>query len=381
MRKVKIGYVVSSLGYGGVEKYVIDIANRLDRQKFIPVIFTFKKGGPLKQHLESDITVHEFNKRKGNDPVFPFHLAGLLKKEAVDVLHSNNWSTFVESVIARKIAAIPVLLHAQHGIEKNEAKQESPRKRFFRNRLRFISSLMCDCVVVVSQATRDFVCKEWGTSTQKVTLIYNGVDVDSFLQRDIEGEQLRSSLQISKDDIVIGSVGRLMPVKNYPCLVKAFSKISSSQDNVRLMLIGDGNQYGELRRLANSMGLDDKVIFLGQRSDVKKLLSVLDIFVLPSFSEGVSLALLEAMAAEIPVVATNVGGNPEVVIPGENGLLVPSNNETELANALMSLVDNKEKRSELALAAHDRVANHFCLKRMVEEYENLYLSLMDKRKC
>ena len=376
MNKIKVGYVISSLGCGGVEKYVVDLANRLDCQKFSVVIFTFREG-ELAASVGKDVKIINLGKkRKGNDFLLPFRLGRSLRKENIDVVHSNNWSTFLETVMARRMAAVPLHIHAQHGVEMNDSEAFSNWKRNKRNRIRQICSFFTDRLVAVSKATSTFMCQEWRVSEHNVQLIYNGVDLDLFNIKSSQRNFLRNLINIKENDCVIGSVGRLMQVKNYPCLVKSFAKCQKKQPRLKLLLVGDGPEKENVQVLTKELNVENNVILLGRRSDVQELLTVMDIFVLPSFSEGVSLALLEAMACGLPVIATDVGGNPEVVEHNNCGYLVKSDNPEDMANAINKLISQPEKTRGFANTARKRVETMFSMKTMVTSYENLYLNLL-----
>ncbi|QTA79109.1 Glycosyltransferase [Desulfonema limicola] len=332
-----------------------------------------QKTGPLQDKIEKNINIYEFNKRKGNDPVLPFKMGKVLRREGIDIVHSNNWSTFAESVFAKCIARKSLFLHVQHGIEMNDAESVSWIKRYKRNRMRQALSYAVDQIVTVSNATKRFVCDEWKVSEQRVRLIYNGVYLHHFKEDRKNKQRIRRQLGINEQDIVIGSVGRLMPVKNYTLLIKAFAM--AAIPDTKLMLVGDGPEKESLISLIKELNLQDKVILTGHRSDVENMLNAMDIFVLPSISEGISLALLEAMSLNLPVIATNVGGNPEIIGNNEYGILVKSQDITALSEAMKILICDLEKRKKLSILSRKRVTEMFDLQRMVKDYEQLYLSL------
>jgi sugar transferase (PEP-CTERM/EpsH1 system associated) len=377
MTPIKIAYIVASLGYGGVEKYVVDIVNNINKKKFSPTVFTFKKDGPLKKLINPDVKIHEIEKKNGNSLLFPLRLGRLLKEDSISIVHSNNWSTFGEATIAASVARVPTMIHAQHGIEMNDAEAYVKSKRFIRNRLRQGFSQLTDRIVVVSQATKNFVCNEWKTPECKVQLLYNGIDIDTFSPRsNKEYNSLRTKLNIEQKQTVIGCTGRLMTVKNFPFLIRAFHKISSSFPDSILLLIGDGPERKNIESLTAKCNLNDRIILAGHRDDIKDLLHVLDIFVLPSISEGVSLALLEAMASGLPIIASNVGGNPEVIENNKSGLLVRSNDHDHLAELLSLLLNDEGRREQLGNAARKRVEGKFDKANMMKNYEQLYLSVV-----
>lgn len=369
--EITIGYIVSSLNYGGVEKFVIDLANNIDTQYYKPVIISLTEAAPLAAQLKNHIKIYYLDKKAGNDFSIPKKIKTIVAKEQIKILHSNNWSTFVEAVAAKLICKIP-LVHTQHGMEKNDV--ESSVKRIIRNKIRLFSAYCTDNVVVVSDATKQFVNKEWGFPERKINHIYNGVDTEKYSSNELTRNKIRLKHGINEQDIVIGSVGRLMPVKNYPNLLKAFAKITNK--NSKLILVGEGPDLNNLKMLGTQLKIADRTRFLGARPDIDKMLNIMDIFVLPSFSEGVSLSLLEAMAVSLPCVATAVGGNVEVVEHNKNGLLVQSDDFLSLANTLNKLIENYKLRKTIGQSALNRVNQLFSFSSMLHQYQSIYSTLV-----
>jgi len=379
MSKIKIAYIVNTLSFGGIEKYVLDLVNYINVQIFEPCIVSLTKTGPVVKYLERPQTkIFEMGKKQGNDLRLPFRMAALFRREKIDVIHSNNWGTFGESVLAKRLSGTACILHVQHGMELNDEEASSHKKRRMRNRIRRFFSYFADQLVTVSNAGVQFITKEWRVPERMVKLIYNGVSLYGEFEAQILRNKKRAELGFSEDDIIVGSVGRLSPVKNYRCLIKAFSHVVDKIAQAKLMLIGDGPEKNILKFLIRDLGLESKVKLLGQRSDVKTLLPIMDIFSLSSISEGISISILEAMSASLPVVVTNVGGNPEIVVDGKTGMLVESNNPEALANSIIHLLKNPKKRKEMGRATRNRVEEKFSLEKMVSAYEELYLSLLQK---
>jgi len=176
---------------------------------------------------------------------------------------------------------------------------------------------------------------------------------------------------------VIGTIGRLVPVKNQAMLLRAAARLYEYHNNIKVLLIGDGPLENELVALATSLGIAPNVRFLGRRSNVPDILRTLDIFVLPSLSEGMSNTILEAMSCKLPVVATNVGGNSELVVHGLTGLLVQRNNHEEMCRKLEELVMNPDKREQMGSQGRKRVGSFFSIGKMIKNYESLYISMLE----
>jgi glycosyltransferase involved in cell wall biosynthesis len=220
------------------------------------------------------------------------------------------------------------------------------------------------------------VTREWHVPVARVSVVHNGVR----LPRPDEGREVRArwrrELGIDERDVLIGTVATFRPVKDLHTMLEAMSVVAKARPRARLVLMGDGPLKHDLTATIEQLGLGSVVRLPGWRRDATQLLPALDLFVLSSLSEGISLALLEAMAAGVPVVATGVGGNLEVLREPSSGLLVPPRSPRDLADAILSLIDDPGKRGALSAGGRERVEAAFSLKRMVKDYEALYASLM-----
>ena len=229
---------------------------------------------------------------------------------------------------------------------------------------------------MVAEHGRNLLSTEEGLDKAKMQLIYNGIDGRVFDRRNYEGLGLaiRAELGIESNQKVIGVVGRLAPIKNHALLLEAMRSVIECFPRTVLLLVGDGPLKPAVQKTIGELGLEQSVKLLGARTDIPRLLSIMDIFVLPSLSEGLSLTLIEACAAGLPIVATEVGGNPEVVGHGDNGLIVPSNDPEALAAAVSYLLKNEDTAMEMGAKGRQRFAKNFTVQTMVEKYQALYIS-------
>lgn len=337
------------------------------------MIVCLERSGPLQDKIRyKEIRVIEMNKRAGNDIMLPIRLATVLAKEKVCIVHSNNWGTLVECVLAAKWAGIRSVVHTQHGLDYewgvSRARSRSPlrmvAKRFFARGIKRFAA--------VSGEVREMLVKEWRIPANRVSVIHNGIPINPKLPLESEREEGRRRLGWTPADFVIGSVGVFRPVKDFPMLIEAVARVIPRAPHARLVLIGDGPSKGEIEGAIDRLGLKPHVHFLGMRSDVGDLLPLLDLFVLSSLSEGVSLAILEAMAAGVPVVATRVGGNREIICEGETGILVSPRSPDETAAAILSFIQDKDRRREVGRRGEGRVRNLFAVDKMARGYEKLY---------
>jgi len=234
-----------------------------------------------------------------------------------------------------------------------------------------ILSHMTNRIVVVAEfLKRNLVQKEW-MNPEAITTIYNGIDGDDFTRRG-DRVEIAAELNISPTSKILGIVARLDPIKNHRCLIKAMKKVAVRFPDALLLVIGDGPMRTKLEELVSLEHLNGNIIFLGTRNDIPRLLSVLDIFVLSSLSEGLPLTILEAMAAGKPIVATDVGGIPEIIQGGSEGIIVPSNDPDVLADAISDLLRDDRKRIDMGAKARMKFEEKFTIQTMVKRYEELY---------
>ncbi|HSG70266.1 MAG TPA: GT4 family glycosyltransferase PelF, partial [Planctomycetaceae bacterium] len=252
---------------------------------------------------------------------------------------------------AAKLARVPETIHTRHGQRYDASEKETAK---FRRLSRLVNR-----IVAVSEDSRQLTIAE-GIRPEKTLTIVNGIDVEKFPY----------SGPAPAGPVVL--VARLSPEKNVECLLRSVPEIVKVRPDFRLEIAGDGACREDLVALSAALELTNCVTFLGETRDIPSLLGRASLFVLPSLTEGVSLTLLEAMARGLPVVATDVGGNPEVVVDGETGLIVPSNDPSALAQAILRVLEDKCKSHQMGQAGRTRVEQHFDIRRMVKEYESLY---------
>ena len=363
-------HLIHKLGAGGAENGIINIVNHINQTLFESSICSFAGKGNHTERIDRNYTtLFEFDKKTGNDFRVPLKLFNLYRKWNPDIVHTHTWGTVCEGLIAAKLARVPVIIHGEHGTIQQQ-KRNIYVQRYLWD--------MADQVLSVSNTHRDRLSKTIGYPKSKIKVIMNGVDTERF-QVDGQNKSVRKKFGIRKDEIIVGTVGRLVPVKNQTLLIHAFGEVSKSCSTCKLVLVGDGLLKEELSLLAFSLGISDKVIFLGQRYDIPNILKVLDIFVLSSISEGMSNTILEAMSSGLPVIATHVGGNPEIVKNNETGILVASDNKEAMTSAIISMIEDPQKRKKMGRCGRKLAKDKFSLRAMVNNYETLYQKLYEKK--
>ena len=288
------------------------------------------------------------------------------------IVHSRNWGA-IEAIPAARLAGVPIAIHSEHGYELDMLEGLPLRRRVIR--LGFYQ--LADAVFAVTRDLSSYHARQVRWRAGKISTIYNGVDATRFSPRPAERIRMRRELGLPESRFVIGAAGRLVPIKSYPTLLKAAGKLVRSGHDISILIIGAGPERPSLEQMAAPLG--DRVLFLGERNDLPALFNAMDGFAQTSICEGMSNTILEAMASALPVLATRVGGNPELVADGTTGLLFPAQDASALADGLSLLASNFELRRTLGGAARLRVLEEFTLDRMIDAYAALYSTLSTRR--
>ncbi len=375
MKPIHVVHLVHSFGIGGLENGIVNLANRMAPKLFKVSIISLTNALDSKARItrkDVDCLVVGKNdgvtsqKGTGNDWRLPFKLARFFKSGKADIIHTHGWGTFLEGLLAAKLAGIPTLIHGEHGTDQLDLAR---RKIAYRIGIRGV-----DRILTVCENIRKRFIRHYGIPEQKILTILNGVDTSFFKPDKTLRQATRLQLSFKNDDIVIGTIGRLCSDKNYETLVKVMALVAREHSKVHLVFVGDGPDKKSLMEEVTGLGLENRVRFLGTRYDRLELLNAMDIFILTSISEGLPNTLLEAMSVGLPVVATTVGGIPEVVRTSKEGFLVEPRNPRGLAKPLEQLLQSSELRESIGRAGQRRIRSHFSLEKMVCEYENMYLA-------
>lgn len=366
MKRTRVTHLIFSLEVGGMENGVVNLCNRLDPELFDTSICVMQAGGGLEERLDRDrVTLYEVRRNFGNDPTLPLRIAGQFWRRGVDIVHTHNWVTLFEGSVAKTLSRVPVMLHGEHGYPM----EERPRNVKVQ---RFLWSKAATQLLTVSSELGDSMASLTGLPRDGIAVLPNGVDTTRFQPHPEDRVRLRAEFDLPAEGIMIGMVARLDPVKNHVGAIRALGKLRREGLDVHLALAGGGDLQESLETVAKEEGVDSHVHFLGFRTNVDKIYNALDIFLLNSHREGMSNTIVEAMASGLPVVATRVGANPESVVDGETGYLVPPDDSETLATTLGKLVD-KDVRDRFSRAARQRIEENFSIDRMVERYTDIYL--------
>lgn len=374
VKKYHVMHVVENLEVGGMENGVVNLANLIDKDRFKFTICCLSHPGALSKRLKDvNIEVLSLGWSRGFSPKLFLKLAHTFKERNVDIIHTHGWLTLIYSSVASIIARIPVLINGEHGAFQLDN---------FRRKIAYtIISAIVDWYVVVSYSLEKELANILKSNVNNILTIPNGVDLQKFSPLRVdEVASIRSELGIPTTARVIGSVGRLEPVKNYEMLLRVFAKLSKNYLDIHCILIGDGSLKAKLEELAIKLEIADRVHFAGQVDNPNQLISILDLFVSTSFSEGMSNTILEAMACGKPIVATDVGDSGKLVDEGHNGLLVQSEDIIGLEKAIIQILYDKNMLKMYGENSRLISVEKYSITKMVCQYQDIYLqSIADKR--
>jgi sugar transferase (PEP-CTERM/EpsH1 system associated) len=373
---VHVAHVVHRFAVGGMENGLVNLVNRLDPQRYRHTIIALTDVTEFRSRITaSNVELVAMDKRPGKDPRAYLRLMSFLRHARPAIVHTRNIGT-LDAVFVARLAGVRVRVHGEHGWDMHDLQGRSRKYRF----LRRICAPFVQRFVAVSADLAQWLHESTGIARGRITHIVNGVDCERFQPRSQDRSNLTSGLDIPADAIVVGTVGRLEAVKGHEQLLRAWPlverRLAAAGRAARLLIVGDGSLRNTLEALARELGIAERVIFTGMRTDIPQLLQAMDVFVLPSLNEGISNTLLEAMACGVPVVANRVGGNPELIDDRVTGLLVDAGDNQRMAEAIATLVLDDKLRATMAAAARQRAVAEFSLETMVQRYDDLYREVL-----
>jgi sugar transferase (PEP-CTERM/EpsH1 system associated) len=369
-------HIIYALGTGGLENGLVNIINRMPPERYKHVIICLTHATDFAKRITApDVKVIELHKRAGHDLGVYWRLQKLLWQLKPDLVHTRNLAALEMQALTLLLPSVK-RVHGEHGRDIYDLHGQN--KKY--NRLRKVMSYVVHRYIAVSQDLENWLLTTVDIPREKVKQLYNGVDLSRFNQLDESGITDVLPPEFAKDCFIIGTVGRVAAVKDQLTLLKAFDILvkggSELSDKLRLVIVGDGPLFADLERQVYDLGLDEKVWLAGDRKDIPALLRSMDVFALPSLGEGISNTVLEAMATGLPVVATRVGGNPELVDDQNTGALVPVGNSEELARVLLDIANDKDKLSAMGAAGLLKVEKQFHWDITVAKYLAVYDELL-----
>jgi glycosyltransferase involved in cell wall biosynthesis len=367
--KIKLVHVINDFSAGGAEKSLLWLIRELDRKKYdITVIPLRERSGLLHDFEQTGVRIFHLNMRRKRDWRKIFELMLFFRTDKPDIVHVHLGEAELYGRFAAILARVPVILSTDQNIDdwKKKTRRLKTKIRFALNRLAVKHS--CG-VIAVADAVKQHLISNERIDPEKIFIVKNSIPIP----------QLQTDSQIRHEDIVIGNAARLIEIKGHRHILKAFRIALSSCPDIKLVIAGDGPLRRELERLATELGIADKVTFMGFVDDIDDFLKRIDIFVHPSYIEGLPHAVLEAMAAAKPVIVTPVSGLTEIIQDQKSGVFVEPGHEQAIADAITGLVRNPAKRTQLGINARKIIEEKHNIIKAAKKLATLYDNLLQQK--
>ncbi|NIM19914.1 MAG: glycosyltransferase [Candidatus Latescibacteria bacterium] len=368
--RIRVAHVLRSLEFGGAEKLVLELAmHQKESGEIAPDLICMRSLGPLSHDAEQHGLKPVLAGMHGIRYVSAIvRLMRIFSRRRPDVVHTHNFVSHVHAAPAAKLLGIPVI-HTKHG------KHVASFSRFPWLR-RYLYNLSWR-VAAVSGDTGSSLREKAGLDPSIIEVVYNGINVARYAAG--SKREARKKLAVDEGVYLMGSVSRLDPVKDHRTMLEAFKEVAAERDDCLFMIIGDGPERERIKYSIGGLGLEGKVVMPGFIDDIPAVLPALDLFLQPSIEEGLSLTILEAAASRIPIIATPVGGTPEIIVDGVTGILVEARNAVALAAAMNRFLEDPDHFRKLANNAKQRIEELFSLEKMVSSYHAMYRAAIDER--
>jgi sugar transferase (PEP-CTERM/EpsH1 system associated) len=380
MQPPLIAHIIYSLGTGGLENGLVNIINRSPPSRYRHAIICLTVAEQFADRLSAQgVEIIELHKKPGHDLAMYWRLWRQLRRLRPAIVHTRNLAALETQVLGLLMPGCK-RVHGEHGRDVHDLDGSNRKYNWLRRAL----NPLIHRFVAVSQDLSRWLVETVHIPERKVVQIYNGVDTGRFVHDAAEPFGMPPGIPEGflkgGDNLVLGTVGRLTAVKDQQLLLLALQRLVTAQPELkarlRLVIVGDGPEHTALSEQIDHLSLTGRVWLPGDREDIPELLRIMDIFVLPSLGEGISNTVLEAMATDLPVIATAVGGNPELVQEGSTGLLFPVGDADALSRAILKLIDNPSLRHDMGRAAGAFIRQNFDWQRTVDSYLSLYDELL-----
>lgn len=367
--KINMLQLVNGFAIGGGEMKVLELVQRLDKDRYNITVCSVGQGGPLEAEFRKAAPrVEIFEKRFSFDISLVKKVAQLMREQQIDLVQTTLFYADVIGAYAAALVKVPVVISWE---------AVTGPFRWYHSWAYHLAMQKIDRVVAVSEDIRQRVIRERKLSPEKVVTIHYGVDLRRFAPQ--EPRLQRAAIGLSHDHLVLGTVARFDHPKGHKYLIAAAPAIVQRFPNARFVLVGDGPLRQQVEQQIDALGVRDHFVLLGFRRDITQLLGLFDLFVLPSLSEGLPNAVLEAMACSNPVVATAVNGVIEVVEHEKTGLLIPPADPERLAAAVIELLSSPDRLKQMGRSGRERVAKFFSVEQQISKFEMLYHSLYEQK--
>ena len=369
-------HIIHSLGTGGLENGLVNIINRTPPERYRHAIVCLTESGEFAGRITAPgVEVIALHKRPGHDLGLYWRVWKTLRRLRPAIVHTRNLSTLEMQFVAALLPGVK-RVHGEHGRDVFDLDGTNRKYNLLRKAARFVLQRY----IAVSKDLERWLIDTVGVPAARVRQIYNGVDQQKFRPREGARPEVTPPGFLPVDAVVVGTVGRLAAVKNHFSLLRSVDLVRQRHPalaaRLRVIIVGDGPLAMHIAQTVTEMGLQHHVWLTGDRRDIPELLQCMDVFVLPSLGEGISNTVLEAMSAGLAVIATRVGGNPELVQDRVTGRLVPVDDDDALSAAIVELTSNADWLVEMGLAAADEVRGQFDWRRTVAAYLSVYDELI-----
>jgi sugar transferase (PEP-CTERM/EpsH1 system associated) len=372
-----IVHVIYHLGVGGLENGLVNLINHIPPDRYRHAIVCLKGYSDFRRRIaRENVEIVALHKREGHDLAVYFNLFKTLKRLKPDIVHTRNLGTMEGQIIAA-IAGARVRVHGEHGRDVFDLYGKNRKYNLLRKAIRpFVNHF-----IAVSRDLEGWLATTVGAMPNRINQIYNGVDSQRFHPRDRTEDWHAHITDVpegffAENTFVIGSVGRMTDVKNFPTLIRAFllllNEVPAARARLRLIIVGEGNSRQPCLEMLRRAGAEELAWLPGERADIPQLMRTMDLFVLPSLGEGISNTILEAMSTGVPVVATAVGGNAELVADGVTGVLVPPDEPIAMMRAILRYYRNPDLLAGHGRAARQQVETSFSIEAMTQGYIRVY---------
>ena len=372
-------HVIHRLAIGGLENGLVNLINTTAPERYRHAVVALTDYTDFRSRIQqANVPVIALHKREGKGLRTHLRLWRVLRKLRPDIVHTRNLGT-LEYLVPSAFFGIRCRIHGEHGRDV----YDRDGLNFKYNLLRRAMRPFVHRYIAVSVELADWLVDTVGVRRDRVRRVCNGVDIERFRPRTELRRNFGPQGFASSCHLLVGTVGRIEAIKDQLTLVRAFLILirtdTGARRHLRLAVIGGGALRNEAQQMVSSAGAESLVWLSGERNDVPELMRGLDLFVLPSLREGISNTILEAMASGLPVIATNVGGNPELVVDGETGRLVPPSDPVAMADAIQSYLKDPAKLQRHGQAGRKRVEEKFSIEKMVEGYLGVYDEVLERR--
>lgn len=372
MSKIKVLHITYDMRIGGTEQVIKNLVQGSDSAIFDMSILCIESPlGPFADDLLTQgISINALSRQPGFDIKLISQIRRHIKHHQIDILHCHQYTPYIYGLFGSLFTSAKVIF-TEHGRFYPDSSS------WKRKLLNPVLHKLTTATTAISSATKQALVEFENFKENGIQVVYNGIfglTVDS-----TKRDKLAEELGVEKDTICIGTIARLDPIKNHTMMLKAFKRVLDAGLNCKLLIVGDGEQMPVLLGLIESLALKEYVILTGYEPKPQNHLALMDIYLLPSLSEGTSMTLLEAMSIGKPCIVTHAGGNPEIVLNEVTGLVTPNDDEAAYAKAIIELAGNAEQQKQFGQAAKLRFEQQFSIPHMAQAYQSIYLNCLPKK--